>query len=169
MTSEAAAVAERTEGSRETRAGHPAWARLACLYLPAPLPRDGRLAFWDPAGDPLPQAPEGTTEELTVVRRHGTGARRHRVPALTLPLARALPLLVRARRDPAAHPATQTSGVAAWPADLPAGAYLAPPPGGRGRRRGHATGVGRAKWPQMFPASAQAVAPAFATARFRIQ
>ncbi|MER7228649.1 hypothetical protein ABT370_36610, partial [Streptomyces rubradiris] len=96
MTSEAAAVAERTEGSRETRAGHPAWARLACVYLPAPLPRDGRLAFWDPAGDPLPQAPAGdplpeapagTTEELTVVRRHGAGARRHRVPALTLPLA----------------------------------------------------------------------------------
>ncbi|CAL9289482.1 SNF2-related protein [Streptomyces sp. SudanB182_2057] len=113
MTSEAAAVAERTEGSPETRAGHPAWARLACVYLPAPLPRDSRLAFWDPAGDPLPPAPEDAAEELTVVRRHGTGARRHRVPALTLPLARALPLLVRARRDPAAHPATACWGAAA--------------------------------------------------------
>ncbi|MFF7093789.1 SNF2-related protein [Streptomyces rubradiris] len=113
MTSGTAAVAERTEGSRETRAGHPAWARLACVYLPAPLPRDGRLAFWDPAGDPLPPAPEDTAEELTVVRRHGAGARRHRVPALTLPLARALPLLVRARRDPAAHPATACWGAAA--------------------------------------------------------
>ncbi|MEU2435670.1 SNF2-related protein [Streptomyces rubradiris] len=113
MTSGTAAVAERTEGSRETRAGHPAWARLACVYLPAPLPRDGRLAFWDPAGDPLPPAPEDAAEELTVVRRHGAGARRHRVPALTLPLARALPLLVRARRDPAAHPATACWGAAA--------------------------------------------------------
>ncbi|MBK3520206.1 ATP-dependent helicase, partial [Streptomyces sp. MBT70] len=97
MTSEAAAVAEHTEGPRETRTGHPAWARLACVYLPAPLPRDGRLAFWDPAGDPLPPAPEGAAEELTVVRRHGAGARRHRVPALTLPLAAALPPLVRGR------------------------------------------------------------------------
>ncbi|MCZ0210199.1 hypothetical protein OZK63_32890, partial [Streptomyces sp. UMAF16] len=87
MTSAAAAVADRTEGYREARAGDPAWVRLACVYLPAPLPRDGRLAFWDPAGDPLPPAPEGAAEELTVVRRHGAGARRRQVPALTLPLA----------------------------------------------------------------------------------
>ncbi|WP_030617130.1 DEAD/DEAH box helicase [Streptomyces achromogenes] len=113
MTSAAAAVAERTEGYREARAGDPAWVRLACVYLPAPLPRDGRLAFWDPAGDPLPPAPEGAAEELTVVRRHGAGARRRQVPALTLPLAGALPLLVRARRDPAAHPATAAWGAAA--------------------------------------------------------
>ncbi|WTO34330.1 DEAD/DEAH box helicase [Streptomyces achromogenes] len=113
MTSEAAAVAERTEGYREARAGDPAWVRLACVYLPAPLPRDGRLTFWDPAGDPLPPAPEGAAEELTVVRRHGAGARRRQVPALTLPLAGALPLLVRARRDPAAHPATAAWGAAA--------------------------------------------------------
>ncbi|WP_416519862.1 SNF2-related protein [Streptomyces achromogenes] len=113
MTSAAAAVADRTEGYREARAGDPAWVRLACVYLPAPLPRDGRLAFWDPAGDPLPPAPEGAAEELTVVRRHGAGARRRQVPALTLPLAGALPLLVRARRDPAAHPATAAWGAAA--------------------------------------------------------
>ncbi|MFG2933432.1 DEAD/DEAH box helicase [Streptomyces achromogenes] len=113
MTSAAAAVADRTEGYREARAGDSAWVRLACVYLPAPLPRDGRLAFWDPAGDPLPPAPEGAAEELTVVRRHGAGARRRQVPALTLPLAGALPLLVRARRDPAAHPATAAWGAAA--------------------------------------------------------
>ncbi len=35
------------------------------------------------------------------------------MPALTLPLAEALPLLVRARRDPAAHPATACWGAAA--------------------------------------------------------
>ncbi|MGW3133184.1 SNF2-related protein [Streptomyces sp. NPDC001123] len=85
--------------------------RLAAVYLPADLPRQGRMAFWDPEGDPLPGA---ATEELTVVRRHGaTGVRRRQVPALTLPLADALPLLVRARRDPAAHPATACWGAAA--------------------------------------------------------
>ncbi|MGY5044155.1 SNF2-related protein [Streptomyces sp. 900105755] len=85
--------------------------RLAAVYLPADLPRQGRMAFWDPAGDPLPAT---ATEELTVVRPHGaTGVRRRQVPALTLPLAAALPVLVRARRDPAAHPATACWGAAA--------------------------------------------------------
>ncbi|MFE5033977.1 SNF2-related protein [Streptomyces sp. NPDC056683] len=85
--------------------------RLAAVYLPAGLPRQGRMAFWDPAGDPLPAT---ATEELTVVRPHGaTGVRRRQVPALTLPLAAALPVLVRARRDPAAHPATACWGAAA--------------------------------------------------------
>ncbi|MFC9931669.1 hypothetical protein [Streptomyces sp. NPDC127190] len=41
--------------------------------------------------------------------------------------------------------------------------------GGRSLLRADATGVGRAKWPTVFPASHPAVAPAFATARFRIQ
>ncbi|MYS18192.1 ATP-dependent helicase, partial [Streptomyces sp. SID4982] len=73
-------------------------ARLASVYLPAPLPREARIAFWDPDGDPLPG--QDDTGELTVVRPHGTGVRRRQVPALTLPLADALPLLVRARHDP---------------------------------------------------------------------
>ncbi|MGW4287622.1 DEAD/DEAH box helicase [Streptomyces sp. NPDC004673] len=85
--------------------------RLACVYLPAPLPREARIAFWDPVGDPLP-GPD-TTDELTVVRPHGAGVRRRQVPARTLPLADALPLLVRARHDPAAHPATACWGAAA--------------------------------------------------------
>ncbi|MFH9084053.1 DEAD/DEAH box helicase [Streptomyces sp. NPDC017673] len=108
-----AALAERAGGPRETGTGHPVPARLASVYLPAPLPRQGRLAFWDPAGDPLPTASGGDPEELTVVRRHGAGVRRRQVPALTLPLAEALPLLVGARRDPAAHPATACWGAAA--------------------------------------------------------
>ncbi|MGC5567301.1 DEAD/DEAH box helicase [Streptomyces sp. FR-108] len=84
--------------------------RLAAVFLPAALPRGGRMAFWDPDGDlPLP-APD---TELTVVRRQGTGTRRHSVPALTMPVTDALPLLVRARRDPAAHPATACWGAAA--------------------------------------------------------
>ncbi|WP_030896769.1 DEAD/DEAH box helicase [Streptomyces sp. NRRL S-474] len=83
--------------------------RLPAVFLPAPLPRDGRIAFWDPDGEPLPS--EDT--ELTVVRRHAAGVRRRTTPALSLPLDRALPLLVRARHDPAAHPATACWGAAA--------------------------------------------------------
>ncbi|MFF4269456.1 SNF2-related protein [Streptomyces sp. NPDC001536] len=83
--------------------------RLAAVFLPAPLPREGRMAFWDPEDGPLP---DGHTD-LTVVRRHGAGVRRRTAPALELPLAEALPLLVRARRDPAAHPATACWGAAA--------------------------------------------------------
>ncbi|MFG2353237.1 SNF2-related protein [Streptomyces sp. NPDC048521] len=113
MSGGTAAVAERTGVSGRT--GNPVPVRLASVYLPAPLPREGRIAFWDPDGGPLPA--DGDTgadlAELTVVRRHGPGVRRRQVPALTLPLAEALPLLVRARRDPAAHPATACWGAAA--------------------------------------------------------
>ncbi|MER6442564.1 SNF2-related protein [Streptomyces sp. NPDC001185] len=150
--------------------------RLAAVFLPAPLPRDGRIAFWDPDGGPVPlpdggrpaapdagappaglrdaEAPDaepldaepldagvpafpdpgppafpgggtsvspadgagGATAEptrLTVVRPHGAGVRRATVPALTLPIAEALPLLAGARRDRAAHPATACWGAAA--------------------------------------------------------
>ncbi|MFD4951794.1 SNF2-related protein [Streptomyces sp. NPDC058451] len=93
--------------------------RLAALFLPAPLPRDSRIAFWDPAGDVWPgnggadPAADPAHTELTVVRRHGQGARRRSAPALTLPIEDALPHLVRARHDPAAHPATACWGAAA--------------------------------------------------------
>ncbi|MFJ8198439.1 SNF2-related protein [Streptomyces sp. NPDC096152] len=86
--------------------------RLAAVFLPAPLPRDGRVAFWDPEGEVWPAAPPGHAE-LTVVRRHGAGARRKPAPALALTLEEALPRLVRARHDPAAHPATACWGAAA--------------------------------------------------------
>nr|WP_063762121.1 DEAD/DEAH box helicase [Streptomyces bicolor] len=91
------------------RAGEAVPVRLAAVFLPAPLPREGRMAFWDPEGGPLP----AVDTELTVVRRHGAGVRRRTTPALSLPLGEALPLLVRARRDPAAHPATACWGAAA--------------------------------------------------------
>ncbi|MFF8942771.1 SNF2-related protein [Streptomyces sp. NPDC014864] len=86
--------------------------RLASVFLPAPLPRDGRVAFWDPEGEVWPVAPP-VHAELTVVRRHGAGARRKPAAALALPLEEALPHLVRARHDPAAHPATACWGAAA--------------------------------------------------------
>ncbi|MGW0824785.1 SNF2-related protein [Streptomyces sp. NPDC002845] len=84
--------------------------RLAAVFLPAPLPREGRVAFWDPAGGALP-SPGGS--EITVVRPHGSGVRRGTVPAVSLPVGEALPLLAGARRDPAAHPATACWGAAA--------------------------------------------------------
>ncbi|MER7899496.1 SNF2-related protein [Streptomyces sp. NPDC096046] len=89
--------------------------RLPAVFLPAPLPRDGRIAFWDPEGEVLPaELPPAEGTELTVVRPHGTaGVRRRTTPALSLPLDAALPLLVRARHDPAAHPATACWGAAA--------------------------------------------------------
>ncbi|WP_249463624.1 SNF2-related protein [Streptomyces fradiae] len=141
----------------------------AAVFLPAALPRDGRVAFWSPGGGPLPAPPPaparsdalrtpgetpgdargtgvagapsvgtgaplgpgrvpgaagetaapglpGTAGEpgtLTVVRRHGGGARSHRVPAVLLPVADALPLLAAARHNPHAHPAAACWGAAA--------------------------------------------------------
>ncbi|MEW2261839.1 SNF2-related protein [Streptomyces sp. NPDC047853] len=116
--------------------------RLAAVFLPARLPRDGRIAFWDPQGGDVTSGlhsaasdvpglttaatappdnggPAGGTArpteptELTVVRRHGAAVRRGTTPALSLPVGEALPLLVRARHDPAAHPATACWGAAA--------------------------------------------------------
>ncbi|MEW2585032.1 SNF2-related protein [Streptomyces virginiae] len=85
--------------------------RHAAVFLPAAVPRQGRVAFWSPAGDPLPEV--GTPGPLTVVRPHGTGVRSRTVPAVTLSVADALPLLARAPRSPAAHPATRAWGTAA--------------------------------------------------------
>ncbi|MGW1843082.1 DEAD/DEAH box helicase [Streptomyces sp. NPDC001966] len=103
--------------------------RCAAVFLPAPLPRDGSVAFWDPDGGPLPEpgdlrahpadpgspAPGACSAEITVVRRHGQGdgVRRRTVPAVLLPVADALPLLVRARHQESAHPATRCWGAAA--------------------------------------------------------
>ncbi|WP_432054900.1 DEAD/DEAH box helicase [Streptomyces sp. bgisy022] len=93
--------------------------RLAAVFLPAPVPREGRVAFWDPhlthgAAGPETAGPEGAdVTALTVVRPHGSGVRRRTAPARILPLDEALPLLVAARHDPAAHPATACWGAAA--------------------------------------------------------
>ncbi|MFF2326043.1 MULTISPECIES: DEAD/DEAH box helicase [unclassified Streptomyces] len=97
----------------------------AAVFLPASLPRDGRVAFWDPDGGPLPypeeladpgnRAPGSTTGEITVVRRHGRqdGVRRRSVPAVLLSVTDAVPLLAHARHRQSAHPATRCWGAAA--------------------------------------------------------
>ncbi|MGV9254903.1 ATP-dependent helicase, partial [Streptomyces sp. NPDC003697] len=95
------------------RTAEPLSARLAAVFLPAALPRDGRVAFWDPDGEVWPDDGPAEGTRLTVVRPHGAGVRRRTAPALTLPLDAALPHLVRARQDPAAHPAAACWGAAA--------------------------------------------------------
>ncbi|KAF5998852.1 hypothetical protein [Streptomyces sp. WAC00263] len=65
--------------------------------------------------------------------------------------------------------AIQKSLEDAWPADLAADDEHKLLAAGRGLLRADATGVGRAKWPALFGDPDQAIAPAFATARFRIQ
>ncbi|MEU9864127.1 DEAD/DEAH box helicase [Streptomyces sp. NPDC047971] len=92
-----------------------AWHSCASVFLPASLPREGRVAFWSPAGGAPSVAPGGGAEltELTVVRRHGAGVRSRTVPAVVLGVAEALPHLVAARHHPAAHPATACWGAAA--------------------------------------------------------
>ncbi|MEU0158440.1 DEAD/DEAH box helicase [Streptomyces sp. NPDC006261] len=115
--------------------------RCAAVFLPGPVPRDGRIAFWDPHAEPGVSARDGSSfayaddtayaddrtpadgvpysaAELTVVRRDGTrgrgkpGVRSAEVPAALLSVADALPVLVRARHQASAHPATRCWGAA---------------------------------------------------------
>jgi hypothetical protein len=70
---------------------------------------------------------------------------------------------------PAGDAAIQKALEAAWPADLPPDDERRLLAAGRALLRADATGVGRAEWPGVFPDAGQHLAPAFATARFRIQ
>ncbi|AZK93565.1 DEAD/DEAH box helicase [Streptomyces tsukubensis] len=108
------ATAARPPVSRPTavREPSPTW---AAVFLPGALPREGRVAFWAPDGDP----PHGASDTLTVVGPAPTsadgppGIRSRTVPALLLPVADALPSLIRARGLAAAHPAAACWGAAA--------------------------------------------------------
>ncbi|MEU5825288.1 DEAD/DEAH box helicase [Streptomyces sp. NPDC047803] len=101
--------------------------RCAAVFLPGTPPRRGRVAFWDPAGAPLPATAEARSEEITVVRPSGSEARTRDVPALLLPVDAALPLLARARHLRSAHPATRAWGAAALHAlHLVAGGRMLP-------------------------------------------
>ncbi|WP_314172834.1 DEAD/DEAH box helicase [Streptomyces winkii] len=93
-------------------------ARCAVVFLPGEPSRTGRVVFWRPDGAALPDpgdagVPGAAPHELTVARRHGKGARGRTVPALSVGVAEALPVLVRARRDPGADPAAACWGAAA--------------------------------------------------------
>ncbi|MGW1765653.1 DEAD/DEAH box helicase [Streptomyces sp. NPDC002073] len=97
--------------------------RHAAVFLPAEVPREGRIAFWSPGSEPLPDdVPEalqdglpeaGRRTLLTVVGPHGAGARSRSVPAVVLPVGPALPLLGAAAAAPGVHPATRCWAAAA--------------------------------------------------------
>ncbi|MEU8868702.1 hypothetical protein [Streptomyces umbrinus] len=115
--------------------------------------------------DPAPQAAVPTlapwaTAPDGMTRQTGGPA------STTEPTASALP--PRGEGAPA-DAAIQRSLEAAWPADLTADDERKLLAAGRGLLRADATGVGRARWPALFGGPNQEIAPAFATARFRIQ
>ncbi|MFD9458135.1 DEAD/DEAH box helicase [Streptomyces sp. NPDC059985] len=85
--------------------------RCAPVFLPAAVPREGRVVFWSPAGEPLPEA--GSPSPVQVVRPHGDGVRTHTVPALSLSVTEALAVLVHAPRSASASPAARAWGTAA--------------------------------------------------------
>ncbi|MEU0233947.1 MULTISPECIES: DEAD/DEAH box helicase [unclassified Streptomyces] len=98
--------------------------RHSAVFLPADPPRAGRIAFWSPDGEPLPDSP-GAPTGLTVV--DGGTLRPVAVPARTLSVRDALPLLVRARSSDTASPAAAFWGAAALLAlDLVARGLLLP-------------------------------------------
>ncbi|MFD3530700.1 SNF2-related protein [Streptomyces sp. NPDC058664] len=118
------------DSARET-AQEPSLAltRHSAVFLPADPPRAGRIAFWSPDGDPLPEprnasdtvgapglapdaasGPAPTGAEITVV--DGAGLRPVTVPALALSVRDALPLLARARFSDTASPAAAFWGAA---------------------------------------------------------
>ncbi|MFI8221361.1 hypothetical protein [Streptomyces sp. NPDC085932] len=65
--------------------------------------------------------------------------------------------------------AIQQALEAAWPADLPPKDETQLRAAGRELLRADATGIGRSQWPAVFGAPDRAIAPPFATARFRVQ
>ncbi|MGW3390987.1 SNF2-related protein [Streptomyces cinereoruber] len=113
--------------------------RHSAVFLPADPPRAGRIAFWSPDGEPLPD-PSGapaadtalmpvaaltTVDELTVVDEDTL--RPVTVPARVLSVRDALPLLVRARFSEGASPAAAFWGAAGLLAlDLVARGLLLP-------------------------------------------
>ncbi|MEV0800063.1 DEAD/DEAH box helicase [Kribbella sp. NPDC050281] len=74
-------------------------AGCAVVFKPADPPREGRIAFWDPAGGQLPLGVGEQTELELVV-----DAEPRSVRAIELTVAEAVPVLGRARRAPGAHP-----------------------------------------------------------------
>ncbi|MER6095985.1 DEAD/DEAH box helicase [Streptomyces sp. NPDC001728] len=85
-------------------------ARHSAVFLPADPPRAGRIAFWSPDGEPLPDAAAHDAAELTVV--DGESVLAVTVPAYTLSVRDALPLLARARFSDTASPAAAFWGAA---------------------------------------------------------
>ncbi|WAU82489.1 hypothetical protein O1Q96_23735 [Streptomyces sp. Qhu-G9] len=124
-----------------------------------------------------PAAPEtsspGTAHQASTASKPPDGASTAAASVSTAPAAPA-PSVLESALPPhgegaAGDRAVQQSLEAAWPSDLRAADERQLLTAGRALLRADATGVGRTKWPGIFPVTDQAVAPAFATVRFRIQ
>ncbi|MER7763438.1 SNF2 helicase-associated domain-containing protein, partial [Streptomyces sp. NPDC097619] len=89
--------------------------RQAVVFLPGEVPRQGRIAFWSPTAEALPEVlpARATRTVLTVARAVGAGARTRTVPAVEVPLEPALAPLLRAAVEPGAHPAARCWAAAA--------------------------------------------------------
>lgn len=118
-------------------------------------------------------APRATTEPSSAAAAPPASKPTAGTAPSTTPAASASPVLESALpphgEGVAGDRAVQQNLEAAWPADLPAHDERQLLTAGRALLRADATGVGRAKWPTVFPDAGQAMAPAFATARFHIQ
>ncbi|TVZ84773.1 hypothetical protein [Streptomyces sp. BK340] len=138
-------------------------AGVALLGIPhgqePPVPKASPTAH--ATTDPSLAASTPTTDQPTV----GTSVS---TPAASTPavLESALPPH---GEGPAGDATIQKALEAAWPPDLSSRDARELLASGRDLLRADATGIGRARWPAVFPASWQGLAPAFATARFRIQ
>ncbi|MFE0702404.1 DEAD/DEAH box helicase [Streptomyces sp. NPDC058872] len=87
-------------------------ARHVAVFLPAEPPRAGRIAFWDPDGEPdsaSVNTPLGSCA-LTVVEEDGVGTTT--VPARALSVRDALPLVAHARLSNTGSPSTAFWGAA---------------------------------------------------------
>ncbi|MFE3032850.1 SNF2-related protein [Streptomyces canus] len=83
------------------------------VFVPGDPARTGRVAFWQPDGAPPPAVAAGTVEDLALVTPGDDGVELVRLPAVSLPVRVALPVLTRARTSAHGHRATVFWGAAA--------------------------------------------------------
>ncbi|MEU1557360.1 DEAD/DEAH box helicase [Streptomyces scabiei] len=87
-------------------------ARCHAVFVAADPARTGRMVFWRADGSAPPPLPHGSPAELTVVLPGDNGVGQVTVPAVSLPVRAALPLLTRARAAADADRATAFWGAA---------------------------------------------------------
>ncbi|MGW2827429.1 hypothetical protein ACWC24_41640 [Streptomyces sp. NPDC001443] len=131
-----------------------------------PAPASGPTSR--PAGHTTTHAPS-----TAAVSAAGTGPSATSTPSSAAPTSSAPPgaqsALPPHGEGVAGDRAIQHNLETAWPADLPTADERVLLAAGRALLHADATGIGRTAWPHVFPDTGQALAPAFATARFRIQ